>query len=145
MTEQADATNLLSAIKHPPRNTKQVELKDIIREERNRRGWSQRALAKALGVSPGAVAQWETGDSGVSLARLVDLCAVFGLQLTSFLGQGSPYAAQIVQDSDELALLAAFRDLPEEERTSTLRMLRAAVRGLRPGDVHRAKHPRKAQ
>lgn len=37
-----------------------------IKELREKMNWSQRQMAKAFGVSPGAVAHWETGERKVS-------------------------------------------------------------------------------
>jgi transcriptional regulator with XRE-family HTH domain len=109
-----------------------VDLGTLIRSERQRRGWTLRTLAKALNVSHGAVAQWESGTSTPGFARLVDICSVFGLSLETFLGPGSPYAGQIVQDAEELALLTAYRQLSRDERDVVLRML---VRAARPGPL----------
>lgn len=140
--EQLPARLLLSAADEWARDTKHMELKDIIRQERMRRGWSQRVLAKALGVSGGAVAQWELGDSGVSFARLIDICNVFGLEISAFLGEGSPYAGQIVEGPEELSLLAAWREVPEEDRATLLRVVRNAGR-RGPRDIKAPKKLRK--
>src|SRR4051812_38311117 len=101
-----------------------MEIGELIRVERNKRGWSQRALAKALGISGGAVAQWELGTSRPTLARVIDICSVFGISATSFLAPGSPYAGQIVEDADELALLTLWRRLAADERRFMLKLLR---------------------
>ena len=109
-----------------------VDLGTLIRSERQRRGWTLRTLAKALNVSHGAVAQWESGATVPGFARLVDLCAVFGLSIDTFLGPGSPYGGQLVQDAEEMALLTAYRQLSRDERDVVLRML---VRAARPGPL----------
>ena len=103
-----------------------MEIGDLIRAERTKRGWSQRTLAKALEVSPGAVAQWELHSTRPTLGRVIDICNVFGISAQSFLAPGSPYHAQIVEDADELALLTMWRRLQSAERTFLLRLLRNA-------------------
>ena len=114
---------MLSAGKHLLRQAKHMEIGDLIRSERNKKGWSQRALAKALGISGGAVAQWELGTSRPSLARVIDICAVFGISAQSFLSPGSPYYGQIVEDAEELALLTLWRRLAPSERRFMLKLL----------------------
>jgi transcriptional regulator with XRE-family HTH domain len=101
-----------------------MELGDMIRSERTRKGWSQREFAKMLGVSPGAVAQWELGDTRPTLERMIDVCGVFGIAASSFLGPGSPYRGQIIEDADEISLLAAWRKLSGDRRLFLLEMLR---------------------
>jgi transcriptional regulator with XRE-family HTH domain len=106
-----------------------MEIGDLIRTERTKRGWSQRALAKALGISGSAIAQWELKTTRPSLARLIDICAVFGISAQSFLAPGSPYYGQIVEDPDEIALLTLWRRLQPTERRFMLKMLRSAGLG----------------
>ena len=40
-----------------------MELKDILVQERKKRGWSQEELAARVQVSRQAVSKWETGDA----------------------------------------------------------------------------------
>lgn len=126
------ASDLFSANRLVLEQLSRVDLGTLIRSERQRRGWTLRTLAKALGVSHGAVAQWESGTTTPGFARLIDICNVFGLSVETFLGPGSPYAGQIVQDAEELALLTAYRQLSRDERDVVLRML---VRAARPGPL----------
>lgn len=101
-----------------------MEIGDLIRTERTRRGWNQRLLAKSLGVTPGAVAQWELGSTRPKLARLIDICTLFGISAQSFLEPGSPYFGQIVEDQDEIALLALWRKTDPTQRKTIMRILR---------------------
>jgi len=41
-----------------------------IKEARVQKGWSQEVMAKAMGVTRGAISQWEAGDTNLSLDRL---------------------------------------------------------------------------
>ena len=57
---------------------------------RNHRRLSQRDLAEAVGVTQGAVAQWEgTGDTkgGISLDNLNRVVAALGLSMERFYGR----------------------------------------------------------
>jgi transcriptional regulator with XRE-family HTH domain len=46
----------------------------VIRDLRRRHGWTQSALAAALGVRQGTVSKWESGDDWPDAARRVALC-----------------------------------------------------------------------
>ena len=46
---------------------------------RVRLGWSQRRLAKAIGVDPSLIAQFETGRCGLSDRVVKDIAAEFGV------------------------------------------------------------------
>ena len=52
-----------------------------IRAARQHSGLSQRALAHALGVTPGAVGHWETGRTTPSARHLLELAGRIGLDL----------------------------------------------------------------
>ena len=105
-----------------------MELRDFLRRERTARGWTLRAVAQALGVNHTAVAQWERGDTKPKLANLVDICNLFGVSIGGFVGPGSAYAGQLVDDPEEIALLAHWRAIPAEQRPLLLRMIEGARR-----------------
>ena len=50
-----------------------MELKDILVQERKKRGWSQEELAARVQVSRQAVSKWETGDALPDLPKLLAL------------------------------------------------------------------------
>lgn len=124
MTKRMAASDLPSAAKQLFWHAKHMKLGQAIRDQRAALGLSQRALATRLGVSPGAVAQWESGYSRPTVRRLIDLSTVLGIHMGSFMGPGSPYRGQLVDDADELALLAAWRDLSADQRPYIFRMIR---------------------
>jgi transcriptional regulator with XRE-family HTH domain len=103
-----------------------MELSDLIRSERTKKGWSQRLLAKTLGLSAGAIAQWELGTTKPTPANLIDLCNLFGISAASFFAPGAPYHGHIVQDPEEMALVTHWRRLTPPERAMFLRMLKGA-------------------
>lgn len=98
-----------------------MSLADFIRTERTKLGWSQRQLAKAVGVSPGAVAQWEIGTTKPAPMTMIDLCGIFGAEIAEFFGPDGPYHGQFVDDPRELAWLAILRKTPEPDRDALVR------------------------
>ena len=52
-----------------------------LKELREAKGMSQRAIADAVGVTPGAVARWELGENQPTTANLVAMTAVLGCTL----------------------------------------------------------------
>jgi len=49
-----------------------------IREARTRKGWSQQQLAERMSVTRGAISQWESGETELSLKRLSALAESLG-------------------------------------------------------------------
>lgn len=98
-----------------------MALGDLIRSRRQALRLSTRAVAKRLGVNQSAIVQWEQGG-GIRPAHLVALAAVLELDLTSLFRE-RPDRAELVQDADELAALAAFRGLPPDMRVTMIRMM----------------------
>lgn len=110
-------------------SAKAIDIGGMIRNERSRLGWSQRAFAKMLAVSPGAVAQWELGNTRPTLQRLIEVCGLFGVPATSFVGPGLPYSGEIIDNPDEIKLLAMWRRLSDDRRLFVLEMLGASEGG----------------
>jgi transcriptional regulator with XRE-family HTH domain len=99
-----------------------------IKSARQNAGFTQRGLAEKLGVSAGAVAQWETG--GVPATdRLATLTALLGVSLDWLLGQSgqvnTPSAVGKEMEED-LRLIAEARQLGVD-----LRMVVAEARQKR--------------
>lgn len=61
-----------------------MPLQERIRSLRKERGFSQEALAEALGVSRQAVTKWEDGSALPSTANLLALADFFGVPLEDF-------------------------------------------------------------
>lgn len=123
-TKQCRATVLPSAPTHDVRDHACMSLGDLIRQARDRKKISQRALARKLGVSNGAVSQWEAGIAKPQVENLIGLRMVLDLELPVPGASGSPYPGEFVEDLDELALLGFWRSLKDPaERRLVLRML----------------------
>ncbi|MEO0592284.1 MAG: helix-turn-helix domain-containing protein [Myxococcota bacterium] len=56
-----------------------IQFSDLVKAIRKERGLSQRAMAKALDVSPGYIGQWELKLSQPSAQMAAKLCQVFGI------------------------------------------------------------------
>ena len=60
----------------------------VIRKVRRTCGMTQKQLAEALGVTQGAVSQWETGRGGPSAKMLKPLADVLGVTVDDLLEAG---------------------------------------------------------
>ncbi|NHN93805.1 helix-turn-helix domain-containing protein [Acetobacter sicerae] len=96
---------------------------DIIRTARNKAGLSQRALAKILKVSAGAVGQWETDLTLPTQENWAALRAVLSIQDKLDPSDSSPFGGQVIEDPDELALLRFWRSLTDEKKRAVIDLL----------------------
>lgn len=67
-----------------------MEYKLKLREFREEKEMTQRQVAKALNLSPGAVAKWETGMNRPTMKNLLALAGLFGCSLDALLGCDGP-------------------------------------------------------
>ncbi|WP_419757367.1 helix-turn-helix domain-containing protein [Acidisoma sp.] len=105
-----------------------------IREARRALGLTQDELARRVGVSRSAIAQWETDRTGQVRANLARVAAVLGVSI-GYLVSGESEAGLInVETPDERALLSLYRQIREPGRSELLRNARrmAVVQGLSP-------------
>lgn len=58
-----------------------------LKSRRKALGLNQTALAEAVGVTPGAVSQWESGLTNPSLETLVKIAAVLNVTTDELLGR----------------------------------------------------------
>jgi transcriptional regulator with XRE-family HTH domain len=102
-----------------------------IRAARLAAGLTQEALARQVGVSRSAVAQWETdraGQVGGNLARIAEALAVsVGHLLTGGAREGGARA----EDATELALLRLYRSCTGADRAFLLRTATRLARQAR--------------
>lgn len=97
-------------------------------------GLSQQALARTVGVSRSAVAQWETGRAGQLGGHLARLSAALGVPVAVLLGAEAPGRVEgRVADATELALLRLYRALAPADRALVLRTLRRLAGRGEPG------------
>ena len=105
-----------------------------IREARRALGLTQDELARRVGVSRSAIAQWETDRTGQVRANLARVSAVLGVSIGYLVTGESEPGLVSVETADERALLSLYRQIPEPGRSELLRNARrmASVHSLSP-------------
>ncbi|MCB8880399.1 helix-turn-helix domain-containing protein [Acidisoma cellulosilytica] len=99
-----------------------------IRQSRQALRLTQDDLARRVGVSRSAVAQWETDRTGQVRANLTRVAAVLGVSVGYLLaGEHYPVSAT-AEGADERALLNLYRSLQEDGRTELLRIARGLAK-----------------
>lgn len=58
-----------------------MELPNIIKINRDKKGWSQEDLAKKLNISRQAISKWELGESYPYIEKLISLSELFNITL----------------------------------------------------------------
>ncbi len=102
-----------------------------IRDLRREKGWTQDDLARVIGVSRSAVAQWETDRSGQVSGNLSRIAQAFEVTVEVLLhGAAARGSAQAVT-GDEWALLRLYRECTPADRTFLLRSARHLAQGSR--------------
>lgn len=96
---------------------------------RKRRGLTQVQLAAIMGVSKGAVAQWELDEGGTtpSVENMARLRDVLEIGRAAEASAGAPNSYQFVEDPEKLAWLALFDLMDNADRLVVARMIRGAV------------------
>lgn len=100
-----------------------------LRSLRLARGLTQIELAVETGISRSHIAAMETGADPPCRENLHALATFFDVSM-DYLQSGltqSPQQGAFVEDVEELALLALWRQIPVSERPRIARMLRAAA------------------
>ncbi|CAH2600281.1 Helix-turn-helix domain-containing protein [Rhodovastum atsumiense] len=109
-----------------PDSTTVPALGERIRAARRAQRLTQDQLARAVGVTRSAVAQWETGRAGQVGGNLARIARALGTSAEFLLtGQDRPAAPPIATRADEMALLRAYADCTPEDQAL---LLRTAVR-----------------
>src|SRR3954447_20485634 len=98
-----------------------------IRSTRRERGWTQDILAKAVGVSRSAVAQWETDRAGQVTGNLGRIAATLGTSVEWLMHGADKHRAAEAATGDELAMLRLYRECAPEDRQILLRTARRLV------------------
>ncbi len=97
-----------------------------IRAARLAQNLTQDQLARAVGVTRSAVAQWETGRAGQIGSNLARIARTLGTSAAWLLsGEQEAGDAPLPLRGDEMALLRAYRDCAPDDRAL---LLRTAVR-----------------
>lgn len=72
---------------------------DKLKNEREKKGWSQEYLATKIHVSRQSVSKWETGKNYPSIGVIIDLSDLFGITIDELLRSDGELKEKIIQDS----------------------------------------------
>ncbi|ALC54301.1 XRE family transcriptional regulator [Bacillus cereus] len=74
-----------------------------LKEEREKRNWSQNDLAEKIHVSRQSVSKWETGKNYPSIEIIIHLSDLFGITIDELLRSDEELTQKIIKDSKQLA------------------------------------------
>ncbi|MGE7725665.1 helix-turn-helix transcriptional regulator [Bacillus cereus] len=74
-----------------------------LKEEREKRNWSQHDLAEKLHVSRQSVSKWETGKNYPSIEIIIHLSDLFGITIDELLRSDEELTQKVIEDSKQLA------------------------------------------
>ncbi|MGA5659046.1 helix-turn-helix domain-containing protein [Bacillus bombysepticus] len=74
-----------------------------LKEEREKRNWSQNDLAEKLHVSRQYVSKWETGKNYPSIEIIIHLSDLFGITIDELLRSDEELTQKVIEDSKQLA------------------------------------------
>jgi transcriptional regulator with XRE-family HTH domain len=100
-----------------------------IRAARSDRSLTQDGLARHVGVSRSAVAQWETGRTGQITGNLSRIAAALGVGVEYLVHGDDKRAPAEARQGDELALLRLYRACDPADRQMLLHTARRLARG----------------
>ena len=90
----------------------------ILKAERMKKGLSQLAFAKILGISQRTIGSWETGRTSPDLETLIKIASFFNVSTDYLLGVTDVPTKNNVQSNliklsdEELQLIKKYRELP---------------------------------
>ncbi|GAA0608297.1 helix-turn-helix transcriptional regulator [Virgibacillus siamensis] len=74
-----------------------------LKEEREKRGWSQSYLAEKIHVSRQSVSKWEIGKNYPSIEVIIELSDLFGITIDELLRSDKELKEKVIRDSKKLA------------------------------------------
>ena len=74
-----------------------------LKEEREKRNWSQSDLAEKIHVSRQSVSKWETGKNYPSIEIIIHLSDLFGITIDELLRSDEELTQKVIEDSKQLA------------------------------------------
>ncbi|HHY0836685.1 TPA: helix-turn-helix domain-containing protein [Bacillus thuringiensis] len=74
-----------------------------LKEEREKRNWSQNDLAEKLHVSRQSVSKWETEKNYPSIEIIIHLSDLFGITIDELLRSDEELTQKVIEDSKQLA------------------------------------------
>lgn len=74
-----------------------------LKEEREKKGWSQAELAEKIYVSRQSVSKWETSKNYPSIEIIIKLSDLFGITIDELLRSDEELKKKVIEDSRQLA------------------------------------------
>lgn len=136
MTERWPSSHLLRTAYRCSTHIYCMDLATRIRLARKAKKLSQRSLARLMGVSPSAVAQWETSVTAPSIDNRVDLARILSIEFIELLPEAGEIAPVSVTRPQTVILVRHFEELPEPVREALLMQVvatAASLKGREPG------------
>lgn len=96
-----------------------------IKKYREARGMSQSDVARRLGVSRACVSLWEHGESRPKMGNVEALSGVFGVPVSTLVGDERHYAVSHIDPTEEERLLAAYASMSADRRAIALATVEA--------------------
>ncbi|WP_414653332.1 helix-turn-helix domain-containing protein [Geminicoccus sp.] len=118
---------MLSATKRELGHLSGMDVGERIRLARTRQKLSQRDVAKRLGVSPSAVAQWESGNTKPSHDNLTKMAMIFDLDYERLISNIPGSNRITAQNLEEEALLLLWRHLTPAARSVLIGLIGAGA------------------
>ena len=127
-----------------------MEITAKIKQLRKERKWSQRELARRMGLSSSAVSQWESGDTAPSYDNLTTLAELFNVPISSLVDKEGVVAKSVqipvlgrVQAGVPAEAVQEIIDFEEIDRATAIKgeYFALLIRGrsmypmMRPNDV----------
>lgn len=125
-----------------------MELKDLIRQAREAKGWRQEDLAERLSVTKQAVQQWESGETSPRGARRARLCDALGLLETDMeaFSAGESFTRTAIDELVHINTeIAALQKLAEEDPTEQRMQISLHQLRNRKAMLERKMHETQAQ
>ncbi|PEP17226.1 helix-turn-helix domain-containing protein [Bacillus wiedmannii] len=73
-----------------------------LKQEREKRNWSQSDLAEKIHVSRQSVSKWETGKNYPSIEIIIHLSDLFGITIDELLRSDEELTQKVIEDSKQL-------------------------------------------
>lgn len=74
-----------------------------LKQEREKRNWSQNDLTEKIHVSRQSVSKWETGKNYPSIEIIIHLSDLFGITIDELLRSDEELTQKVIEDSKQLA------------------------------------------
>lgn len=105
-------------------STLRMHLASKLKEFRIAKGLTQKQAAESLGTKQSTLASWEIAKSQPDADMLLQICALYNIEITDLLGVSPSDSARTPLNADEQLLLNLFRAVPPVIQEYTLSGLR---------------------